>query len=392
MNIKKIGKWIKDCWLLVGCTILLLCVIEGSLSLAFFIKDRVSDLSSERRVIADTYGDAAWMNDYQEEFRRSYGSEWRPYLYWRRLPYHGNYINVDANGLRLTTSAEGVGRATGTPLKVFMFGGSTMWGTGARDAFTIPSIVLKELQQKGVAAEVVNFGESGYVSTQEVMALLLQLQKGERPDLVVFYDGVNDIYSAYQQRTAGLPQNEFNRVQEFNLSKPEKFKRRAQMLMRDVSTEVSTVRMARGLLRRAGIERQTADDALRPANESLAQDVLATYQGNIEVVKALSEHYHFKCLFYWQPTVFQKTRLTDYEAGQRAQMKIMERFVEMTYEAVRQSRLGEMPDSSFHDLSLIFADVGEPLYTDWCHLGESGNERIARSMTNDILGLTTADK
>jgi lysophospholipase L1-like esterase len=391
MSIKKIGTWIKDCWLMVGCTILLLCVLEGGLSLAFFVKDRLSDYS-ERRAIADTYGNAAWMNDYQEEARRAYAAQWRPYVYWRRLPYQGNYINVDANGLRLTTSMEGAAPASGTPLKVFMFGGSTMWGTGVRDDFTIPSVVAKELQQKGVAAKVVNFGESGYVSTQEVIALLLQLQKGERPDLVVFYDGVNDIYSAYQQRAAGLPQNEFNRVQEFNLSKPENFKRRAKMVLSDMTTEVSTMRLASGLLRRAGIERPTADDSLPPVNESLAQDVLAKYQGNIGVVKALSEHYHFKCLFYWQPTIFQKTRLTDYEAGQRAQMRIMEPFVEMTYDAMRLSGLKEMPEGSFHDLSMIFADVGEPLYTDWCHLGESGNERIGKSMANDILGLTTPGK
>ncbi len=197
---------------MVGCTLLLLCLLEGSLSLAFFIKDRWNDSLAERhRVIADTYGDAAWINDYREEFRRAYIAQWRSYVYWRRTPYHGNYINVDANGLRLTTSTEGAGKASGTPLKVFMFGGSTMWGVGARDAFTIPSIVARELQQKGVAVEVVNFGESGYVSTQEVITLLLQLQKGERPALVVFYDGVNDIFSAYQQRMAGLPQNEFNR-------------------------------------------------------------------------------------------------------------------------------------------------------------------------------------
>ena len=55
-----------------------------------------------------------------------------------------------------------------------------------------------------------------------IITLLLILQKGERPDVVIFYDGVNDTYSAFQQLRAGLPQNEFNREIEFNLSKPEK--------------------------------------------------------------------------------------------------------------------------------------------------------------------------
>ena len=45
---------------------------------------------------------------------------------------------------------------------------------------------------------VVNFGESGFVSTQGVIQLILELQSGNIPDLVIFYDGVNDVYAAYQ--------------------------------------------------------------------------------------------------------------------------------------------------------------------------------------------------
>ena len=49
-----------------------------------------------------------------------------------------------------------------------------------------------------------------------MMELFLQLREGNIPDLVVFYDGVNDVFSAYQQGKAGIPQNENNREKEFN--------------------------------------------------------------------------------------------------------------------------------------------------------------------------------
>ena len=401
-KISTFGQLVKDAWLMVGITILLLCLLEGGLSLAFFIKDRLSAFdpsAADPRVIADTYSDPTWVNNYQEEFSRSFVAQWRPYVYWRRKPYHGNHINIDTNGIRLTALPKPLQQESRTPVKLFMFGGSTMWGTGARDAFTIPSIVAKELQNKGVATEVINFGETGYVSTQEVITLLLQLQKGQLPDLVIFYDGVNDMYSAYQQHVAGLPENEFNRVKDFNLSQPAKFKQRISIVLQDVATKLSTIRFMKGLLQKAGIWREAAVaanllplDTLAPKSEALAQDVLATYRGNIEVVKALSEHYHFKYLFYWQPTIFQKVHLTAYERGQRVKMQTIEQFVHRTYEVIRQSRLAERRENSFHDLSLVFTDVWEPVYVDWCHLGESGNEIIAKRMASDVLDLLIANK
>lgn len=59
---------------------------------------------------------------------------------------------------------------------------------------------------------------------------------------------------------------------------------------------------------------------------------------------------------------------------------------------MRQSKLAESREYSFHDLSLSFADVGEPVYVDWCHLGESGNAIIAKRVAKDVLGLIIANK
>ena len=395
LKIRKLGSLVREAWLLVGISILLLCFLEAVLGLAFLFKDRLSasDASgAEPRIAADAYADAPWVKDYYEEFDRSYAVQWRPYVYWRRKPFHGEYINVDADGIRMTTPAPP--QESHPPVRVFMFGGSTLWGTGARDAFTIPSILTRELSNRGLPAEVTNFGESGYVSTQEVIALLRRLQTGPPPDVVIFYDGVNDVYSAYQQRVAGLPQNEFNRVDEFNLSQPGGLKRRAFMDLRDVAARLSTVRLTKGLLGLTGTSREPGgyDNPLHvegpaPDDEALASDVLATYAGNVEIVKALGEHYRFQSLFYWQPTVFDKAHLTEYERMQRAELQGIAPLVRATDEAVRRSGLAERPGIFFHDLSRAFADVREPVYIDWCHLGEAGNRTIAKAIAGDVLRL-----
>jgi hypothetical protein len=93
-------------------------------------------------------------------------------------------------------------------LRVFAFGGATMWGTGSPDWETIPAYLQAGLEaRRGKPVCMVNFGESSFVSTQEVIQLLLQLESGNVPHLVIFYDGINNIYAAYQSGQAGVHEN-----------------------------------------------------------------------------------------------------------------------------------------------------------------------------------------
>lgn len=130
-------------------------------------------------------------------FRRMLGRVpalvWKPYLYWQR-----------PEGIRETLAVVGK--------KVWMFGGSAVWGTGVEWSETIPSYLAT------LGYKVTNYGERGYVSTQELFLLILELRKGT-PGIVIFYNGYNDVFSGHQQGIAGLPLNEFNRVKEFNLAK-----------------------------------------------------------------------------------------------------------------------------------------------------------------------------
>jgi len=388
-----VGKVAKNAWCMVGITLLLFCLIEGSVQLFFLVRERLPDSESDvdRVVTADTYSNSSWVRSYWDEHMRT-TIGWSPYVYWRREPFHGKYVNIDDNGIRRTTAPEPVPtEANRSKIKIAMFGGSTLWGTGVRDPFTIPSVLVKDLRKEGVTAEINNFGESGYVSTHGAITLLLQLQQGHIPDLVVFYDGANDTYSAYQQRVAGMPQNEYNRAKEFNLSKPENFKQRMKVVLQAEAQRLSSARFLNALLRRSGIWSQfsstvSASPLDNPASksENLASGVVRTYMGSIDLVKALSEHYQFQYLFYWQPTIFEKINLTKYENIQRREMQAAEPFFQETYELMRQSRLGEKSGRHFHDLSLIFSELREPVFLDFCHIGEAGNDIIAKRMANDI--------
>jgi hypothetical protein len=79
---------------------------------------------------------------------------------------------------------------------------------GAPDWGTIPAYLQEELEERfNGAVCVVNYGEDGFASTQEVILLLIELQRGNVPDAVIFYDGVNDVtaadMTANQRATSG---------------------------------------------------------------------------------------------------------------------------------------------------------------------------------------------
>src|SRR5262245_2132295 len=201
--LKKFLKTIRDIWMILGIVLAMSVLLEAGVSLAFYIRSFWHPPALNFRSKADTYSDPSLASRYYkeiDEIEKGRSLRWKSYVYWRRMPRHGDYINIDSDGLRRTNGVTESGDSEGK-MKVFMFGGSTMWGLGAGDDFTIPSIFTREAKNKGINCEVVNFGQYAYVSTQGVIELVLQLQKGNIPDAVIFYDGVNDTFGAFQLGT-----------------------------------------------------------------------------------------------------------------------------------------------------------------------------------------------
>ena len=370
---------IRYVWSIASITLLLLICIEILSSLILAVVLTIENSGYDRRVNANAYieQDKLWLEDYYKEFHQQHIS-WEPYVYWRYTPYKGHYINIDEKGLRRTWNT-GISRRK----RIFVFGGSTVWGTGVRDDFTIPSFISRILSlEKGLNVEVINFGQSGYVTTQEIIALLRLLQNGQIPDLVIFYDGINDSFSAFQSREAGIPQNEFNRYAEFNSG------RSILLSARNLIVNSATLRGMKEFMNRLKRKR-IVDESMSLSNNTsnfnklLYDKVVEVYQANIRYANQIAREFKFKTLFYWQPTVFTKgDNKSSYENVQE-----LTRF-EVRDEFLRVNKIiGKITHSNFTDLSNIFKDYKEPLYVDEFHLGEKGNELIARCMVQDIVKL-----
>ena len=377
---KSFFRRLSDIWLIFGITLLLFVLVE-----VFFIFYYLFKSGGDPRVHADCYQNAEWVDDYYKEFNACNVEEWESYVYWRRKPFEGKYINVDVNQRRKTVYADDNSIKLNPDYRIFMFGGSTMWGTGVRDEYTIPSLLGSYLSRKGYNVEVINFGESGYVTTQEVIELSLQLRQKNIPSIAIFFDGINDVFSAFQQGKAGIPQNEFNRKKEFNSLVS---KKRAMTVFLESLKTLASARFMINLTRASRVHKVSYTDQ---ELKSLALKTVDLYQENIRLVYALGEENGFRSIFYWQPTVFNKTTLSEYEKERMDEVEYLRSFLK----SVNNSMVaGDVNHQSlyYYDISDIFKDEKKPVFIDYCHISEYGNSVIAKRMVKDIISvLETAD-
>jgi lysophospholipase L1-like esterase len=367
-------------WSIVGITFMFLLVLEGGLRIAFALRDRMSaPQSPDRRILAEGYGGATWPIEHYHEIE-SLEERWQPYVYFRPNPFHGKTIAIGSDGLRATwqpTAAWGdeAGRKT---VKILMLGGSALWGFGARDDETIPSLLARNLHERGLKVDVKNLAELGYVSTQEMIGLVCALQQGYRPDVVIFYDGVNDTTSALLSGEAGLTTNEINRRKEFNLLQSPR--RLAATLAGKLVGDSGFSRLARAVRSRFG--RPTAGPSSLPPDDTMRRlpgEVADRYAANVKIVETLARGYGFRPLFFWQPTIFNKTELTAVERDEAQKYAWLEPAFRAVYERIGTS--SELKaDPAFHDVSRIFVDEKNLVFIDYCHTTETANARIAELM------------
>ena len=118
-------------------------------------------------------------------------------------------INVDESGERSTYQS-----AIDKKIIVWMFGGSTMFGTGSADFQTIPSYLVQIGEKTGQGIEARNFGTSGFVHLQERQLLEKNIMDAVNlPTYVIFLDGINEVFAAYQSGCAGSINNQEKLVQ-----------------------------------------------------------------------------------------------------------------------------------------------------------------------------------
>jgi hypothetical protein len=334
----------------------------------------------DRTAAADAYAGAEWSAGYFDEFRRAVRVEWRPYVEWWQRPFRGGYVTIDHRGLRPTPGEHDAGEDA---IRVLCFGGSTMMGMGARDEHTIAAELACGLAHLGHRAAVTNYGQLGHNSTQELVTVLQLLKAGERIDVAVFYDGINEMAGAEQTGHADGLFNEARRRAEFNLLLAER--RRDLIVAALMAAAPRTLRRLRqftGLALRGPAPAPPADLAQIDIG-GLARDVIRDYRQNLRLVRVLAAEFGFIPVFFWQPAITTKEVKTadeqrwecDYTHDPAARTRLYGAIIS---ERRNNPELAQAADAV--DLSALFDAWTEPVYIDLYHLSETGNAAVAEAM------------
>jgi hypothetical protein len=311
------------------------------------------------------YAGVAWARTHFAEFA-ALTTRYISYIEWRRQPFKGETINLTGPYGRRAT----IGTAESGKPSVYFFGGSTMWGTGADDANTIPSLVT---QIGGYRA--MNWGESAYTAHQSLVLLIQLLQEGHRPDVVVFYDGVNDVsHKCRAELTPSSHAREGQIRSALAATKGENVYGLSYMAQPLVAlARVVSSRIA--LFTRSGSSsRQYAchSDANR------AREIADGFISDWDVARRLVESYGAKFIGILQPvTYYSNTKLEHLRLSD-----IEKRQFEAVYPLIRQKMAGR---PGLYDFTGVL-DHDEHIYIDFCHLSPNGNRHVAQKLVETLEG------
>jgi hypothetical protein len=271
-------------------------------------------------------------------------------------------------------------------LRIFMLGGSTV----AYGKPPLPVYVEQELMRRGVeGVRVFNYGVISQNSSQELAHLVFHVLDSE-PDIVVTYDGGNDIIDPllYDPRP-GYP---------FNFLAYEN-----NVFFKDVKEYPLLPLLAYGsdmmrhLFRSYFFEKFGHFSALRMdvdyGSYLWSEKIARIYANNLMKVGRICRSYNIEYVAFMQPLFFYKhNAVSEIEKNMLKDWPEKEEKLVVPYtNDVRQRILRNIKEEqkkfpfSFYDLSGIFNDSTNAVYTDCIHVNDESNKKIASAICDHLM-------
>lgn len=339
---------------------------------------RQSQVQSQKE--SPAYQGAQWAPEFwrEETLRQQRLRVYVPFRLWGVTEWHSKYTNNDLGPQGVLRRTINPGNCASTnAVNVWMFGGSTMYGLGVPDWATLPSYLSRELNAGGSNCVIVsNFGVEGYVIDQELILLEEQLKSGAHPDIVIFYDGLND---SMAQCPPGppTPHGAFLTIKsriEGSLSARLDFLRKSY-----------AVRLVGELLARYRHPRASAYQAsdMQPRIMS----VMSKYEAAVRLERALADGYRFKLYSFWQPLLtYGHKPLVPFEQqmarADASRIPADYACLQMMTATYAEAELRAAQTGRFIFFGGVFDSTSDPVYIDQGHLGPRGNEVVAQAISN----------
>jgi len=298
----------------------------------------------------------------------------------------GRAVRLNAEGFR---TREIVNPKPADEVRIFFVGGSTVIG-GYQVETTIPGVVEAHLHANGLTqARTYNFGVLSFVSGQE-LALLVHRLIDLKPDLVIAYDGGNDLYEpwVYDPRP-GYP---FNFVTEEEamtaLANAQGDAKTIASLSRD-SALVQALLGTTDWAHRAAIRIDHLRSAVDYGSAHWKQAVVNAYARNLTAMCGVARGHGTLFAAYLQPLLAYSQPLDAHQAAATGGDAMVQSLREQRDMAVRA--IGAQFPAPSAEAGCRFGDLSRVLekdaaaFTDAIHVDNKSNQMIGRRIAEDLL-------
>lgn len=248
--------------------------------------------------------------------------------------------------------------------RVWMFGGSTLFGQGQRDEHTIASVLAKAAWRQGWRLEIENHGVPADTSWMELRRLEAELARGRHgPDLVVFYGGANDYRVQIQLNGEGrggelLFANDLD-----------------SEVLPDVQADRERLASIVDLTRRGPQMAPTRRRTL--SAEAVGEFAAVGYAAVVDDASRLLDDRGVRSLRVYQPARITRSRPVRGERPEHPADEAYQGLVERAFRA-------KLPDGVL-DLHASLDTTRQPVYFDEVHTNELGARLVAEAMLPAVL-------
>lgn len=276
--------------------------------------------------------------------------------------FKGKYFTVE-NGVRRTTDTP-----RSATRNIYLFGGSTVYSSEVPDNYTIASYLQRKLVENGFNDyRVINLGVTSAATIQQLERL--KITKLTKNDLVIFYDGVNDVVQGVLYGKAG------GTIVGSDKARPIWQRLLAKMNNHSVA--------ARYLLK------NLADNYKINNLDARVKGTVYHYRNNIDAAEKITSKQGASFLHFLQPTL---SSLSPQNVNENYLLNIgivlpqADGAFRATYPHLEEL-IRDRARRGFFEFSLTtaFDNLNSAVYLDFAHINHVGNERVAKSIFTSLL-------
>lgn len=310
--------------------------------------------------------------DVCDDFRKLQFGGWP---FYQMLPdQHFQTININSHGFR---GPEFSILPSENTFRIFVVGGSTTFGTGTTsDSTTIPGFLQTKFDNETLSKniEIINAGISGLFSGTEVGLIKQQILNYE-PDLLIIYDGWNDIGKKYENYFDGVTSEDLNHISK----EKDTFYEFGELLFSS-STLVKVIYTNLDYL-----PMSFAGPAVYQFEGTEIEKKANIWTTRWTEICKLGNEQGFDVVIIVQPILGSSDRnMSQFEQKQFEWKENERRLPALETYAKNLEKINNHCTSTA-DLRNVFDGIDEPLYLDSVHLGDYGNKIVSEKIYELIL-------